>query len=121
MFSTTCSYLVFGAIAVAFSVFYGTKAIDIFGEPSDKKPWAWRVHQFWLNFVGSIAGWSAMWFLLRRVFAAIESSSPSSITWSDIALFFAAFIGVTGFLPFSVVSLIYGLREIASKIAGLGK
>jgi hypothetical protein len=80
-----------------------------------------RVHQFWLNFVGSLVGWTALWFLLRRVFASIESPCSPSISWSDVSIFLAAFIGVTGFLPFTVVSLIYGLREIAAKIAGLGK
>jgi hypothetical protein len=40
---------------------------------------------------------------------------------SDIALFFLAFIGVTGYLPLSVITGVESFREIAAKIAGIGK
>jgi hypothetical protein len=107
-------------IAAAFSIFYGFAATSIFKVETSKKK-SWRFHQWWLNFLGSAVGWVATWFLLQKVIAVADSPSTVSIQWSDAALFFLAFVGVTGFFPFSVVSVLQVLRDIAAKIAGLGK
>ena len=111
----------FVVVAIAFSLFYGFRAIDIFEVKPARTSRSWRFHQWWLNFLGSTCGWIAAWFVLHKVAAVSHSPAVISIQLSDIALFFLAFVGVTGFLPFSVVSVLQGLRDIAAKIAGLGK
>ena len=112
----------FPLVGLLFSVFYGWKSIDIFLEvPTTHKPWAWKFHQFWLNFSGSLVGWVALWFLTRKVLSCIRTSCSAPVNFWDVATFFLAFIGITGFLPFTIVSLIQGIKELAAKIAGLGK
>jgi len=111
----------FMLIAAAFSLFYGFRATDIFEVKTTGKSWSWRFHQWWLNFLGSASGWVALWFLVHKIAAVIHSPATVAIQPSDIALFFLSFVGITGFLPFSVVSVLQGLRDIAARIAGLGK
>jgi hypothetical protein len=111
----------FVLVATAFSLFYGFRATNIFDVKLAGTSRSWRFHQWWLNFLGSVSGWIASWFLLHKILSASHSPATVSIQPSDIGLFFLAFVGVTGFLPFSVVSVLQGLRDIATKIAGLGK
>ena len=109
--------LAFALLGFAFSLFYGFKASDIFDVDHTDKPRAWRFHQFWLNFVGSVAGWVMLWIAIQRLRLAIDSPEQS-LKLSDFALLLIAFIGVTGFLPLSVVSFIQGIRDIAAKVMG---
>jgi hypothetical protein len=115
----------FWPIAIGASLFYGIKCwviheLDREASLSDltqrwKRPWkqlwhdgtwAWKVHQFWLNFLGSFVGWWAFW-LFR--------CESRSVAWPDIALLAIAFLGMTGLIPH--VSR-YGsklIHDIASK------
>lgn len=112
---------IFVFVASVFSIFYAAKAVDIFGDNASQKPWAWKVHQIWLNFIGSATGWIALWFLFQKIVVAMAMPGASSFDWSNVVLFFTAFIGITGFLPQCVVSLIRGLSEMAARISGLLK
>ncbi len=107
----------FSLLALAFSLFYGFKAFDIFGVDHANKPRAWKFHQFWLNFVGSVAGWITLWLVIQRV-AFVIRLPEHALKASDFLLLLIAFIGVTGFLPLSVVSFIQGIRDIAAKVLG---
>jgi hypothetical protein len=109
--------LVFACVALAFSLFYGFKASDIFDVDHADRPWAWKFQQFWLNFVGSAAGWVILWIVGQRLSLVIRSPEQS-LNLSDFVLLLIAFIGVTGFLPLSVVSFIQGIRDIAGKVMG---
>src|SRR6266496_6338830 len=101
--------VVLGLVAIAFSVFYGLKAFDIFEVDHAKKPKAWKFHQFWLNFAGSLAGWLMFWVAVRRG-CLVAGSAEHALKTSDFILFLIAFVGITGFLPLSVVSFIQGIR-----------
>jgi hypothetical protein len=106
----------FWPVAVGASLFYGIWCWTIHeldrGVP--KYPWrdgtwAWKVHQVWLNFLGSLVGWYALW-LFR-----CGRCEHRPIAWLDIALLVIAFLGMTGLIPH--VSR-YGsefVRDISSK------
>src|SRR5437763_1508580 len=96
----------FAVVAFAFSLFYGFAATSIFEVKTSGTSRSWRFHQWWLNFLGSAVGWVAAWFLLHKIVAVAHSPATVAIQWSDAALFFLAFVGVTGFMPFSIVSVL---------------
>lgn len=111
----------FWAIGLLFSLFYGWKACDAFGVPTTDKPWAWRLHQFWFNFLGSLLGWAAAWFLARRTWHCLAVACPAQIDWSDATLIAVAFVGVTGHLPYAIAGVLQGIKDLALKVAGLAK
>ena len=89
-------------IGIIFSIFYGLGAVYILGGYETKtkaqkemKDYtvAWWVHQIWINFVGSLIGWSAMYLILRDVF----TNAP--LVWQHIVLFLIGALGISGFLP----------------------
>ena len=106
----------FAVVAAAFSLFYGFKASQIFGVDHAGKTRSWKFHQFWLNFAGSVTGWLILWVAIRRVNIVLGSSQAFKM--SDFILFLVAFVGITGFLPLSVVSFIQGIRDIAGRVMG---
>jgi hypothetical protein len=64
--------------------------------------------QVWLNVVGALAGWVALWFLVLRWWGVRGLSAASvQLTASDFVLALTAFIGVTGYLPYLVVGFVY--------------
>jgi hypothetical protein len=109
--------VVFACVTLAFSLFYGFKASDIFDVDHAGRPWAWKFQQFWLNFVGPTAGWVILWIVVQRLRSVIHSPEQS-LNFSDFVLLLIALIGVTGFLPLSVVSFIQGIRDIAGRVMG---
>ena len=91
---TTFVLLTAGLVA---SLLYGWNACAIFSEPPDGKPWAWKVHQFWFNFLGSAAGWIACSILVSK-----WRADSGHIDW---LLAVVAFIGMTGHMPKAVSSV----------------
>jgi hypothetical protein len=110
--SRLCIFAIcFWAVALGFSVFYGVccwtiHELDLEPELADlterwKRPWkklwkdgtwAWKVHQGFLNFCGSMFGWGALWYLLRDYLSRC-------LRPLDFALAVIAFLGITGLLP----------------------
>jgi hypothetical protein len=111
----------FLAVGLLFSFFYGLKACDAFGVDAKGKPWAWHVHQFWFNAAGSAVGWSAAWFVARRVWHHMAATPPAELSWSDAGFIAVAFVGITGHLPFATAGVLEGIKALALKVAGLGK
>ncbi len=109
-------------VALLISLFYGFKAIKIF-EPSvdekDKSRRAWRWHQRWLNFLGSLVGWIALWFLVRKFSPSLFQDIHAEISLWDVIGALIAFIGVTGYLPFTIVTTVSGVGSFAGKLAEL--
>jgi len=118
--STTVN-VVFWLLALALSLFHGLAFASVFSMSTSGKGWAWKLHQFWLNFLGSLVGWIAFWFLFRSVIECAEGSCPFQFGWTDVGMFFLAFLGVTGYVPFTVIGLASGVKELATKVAGLAK
>jgi cbb3-type cytochrome oxidase subunit 1 len=106
---------------IAFSFFYGLKATEIFLKSEDykSKKWPWKFHQFWLNFIGSLTGWISLLVIYPRIFDCIQNNQVYSIRLADILLFFLSFIGITGYLPMTIVGVIQGLKDIFAKVLGL--
>jgi len=103
-------------VGLVMSVFYGAKAPDIFVSDSNadwkerwKKP-AFRFHQTWLNFLGSAAGWVMLGFLIERV---AFGARPALLHAAPVAI--GAFLGVTGYLPVTVVSFAMAVGTLAEK------
>ena len=113
--------IIFLNIAIFFSSFYGLKAFEIFQVNTVDKPRSWKIHQIWFNFSGSIAGWIALWLLIRKILHCIMSSSFNTVDISDSMLFLLAFIGITGHLPYTIAGIIESLKELATKITGILK
>lgn len=111
----------FWALAVLFSAFYGWKARDIFQVKRPEESWAYLAHQAWFNFVGALSGWVAFWLEALRIAWYATSGAQIQFGLSDAALGIMAFIGITGLMPTTVVGLIQGIRELAGKVAGVGK
>ena len=103
------------ALSMVASGFYGFAAISIFQVSTDNKPWSWRVHQFWLNFLGALCGWAALFMLVYRLSPAFRGSD-NQIAASDFGLFLVAFIGVTGYLPRTLVGIAAAPSEVLAKL-----
>lgn len=116
--SSTWSTWGFVLVGLGFSFFYGIKAAEIFQvQPVDKI--SWRLHQFWLNFLGSVVGWITLWFVMERVVAALSNTRSLQFNFPTVLLFLLAFVGIIGFLPVTVVNLINSVGALVGKIAGL--
>jgi hypothetical protein len=97
------------------SGFYGLKAIAIFQVSTDMKPWSWYVHQFWLNFIGGLSGWAALFMLALRLRVTFGESGTQLVA-SDFGLFFLAFVGVTGYMPRTLVGVAAAPTELLAKL-----
>lgn len=112
---------IFLAVGLLASLLYGWKACDAFDVSAKDKPWAWRVHQFWFNFAGSLFGWAAAWFVARKGWQCLAVSCPAQLDWSDAGLIAIAFVGITGHLPYATAGVLQAIKELALKVAGLAK
>lgn len=111
--------LIFLGIAVLASLFYGWKCLDIFKvskneDEIERLGWPWRLHQRFLNFVGSLIGWITLWDFLNRCAGFLDHSVTFGL-W-DLLEATVAFVGITGYLPLAVVGFIEGLRDLAAKL-----
>ena len=112
--------VIFWTVALGFSVFYAWYAPTIHSVDEDKEKdgkrllgrlntWrsprqsppphgSWWFHQIWLNFVGSLAGWIAVFYL---VFYRLPSFKNGRAEFGLADAFFVllALLGVTGLLP----------------------
>jgi len=116
-----CLNIIFFVFGIVASTFYGFKAFDIFEVSVKQKPWAWKVHQFWFNFTGSLIGWFLLWLLIQKVWLGMQTFSLSQIGILDIVILLISFIGITGYLPFGIASLLQSLKELTQKFLGLLK
>jgi hypothetical protein len=110
----------FAAIGLVVSIFYAVNAYTIFGA---KKPTntPGQIHQFWFNFLGSILGWVAFWFLIRKIWHCLSVDCPGEFGASTVMLAAVAFVGVTGHLPYATAGVLEGLKVLALKLAGLAE
>jgi hypothetical protein len=112
---------VYWTIAVVASFLYGWCAVAIFkphiAGREEPPPTSWWWHQRWLNFLGSLVGWLVLWLLIRKFGGCVFSGCAADIGVWDVVGAFVAFIGVTGYLPSSVVSLVAGIGLLAEKFA----
>lgn len=108
-------------IAIIFSLFYGFRAVWIFiyadpKNPPPKYTKSWWVHQFWINFIGSITGWLILWLLYEHFKIMKINDVVSKITINIEILFVVGLISIMGYLPFVLVTLTTSIQIIISQI-----
>ena len=117
---------IFGAlyfvVALGFSIFYGWKALEILtnAEPNSFKG-ARLFHQRWLNFLGSAAGWLCLWFVVAKLWLYVSNGDREEFSWSYAALALIGFVGVSGYLPFTVVTIVNSIGTLVGSIPALFK
>lgn len=112
---------VYWVVALTASGLYGWHAVAIFkahiAEREAPPPSAWWWHQRWLNFLGAFVGWLALWFLLRKFVGCLFADCAANVGAWDVVGALVAFVGVTGYLPGTVVSLVSGVGGLAGRLA----
>lgn len=99
---------IYWLISIFFSILYGKNAVDIFIDTSKSfvkqkmKLSSWKSHQFWLNFVGSISGWVALYYLAFIRMPMVLSASDKKLGFEDGLVILIALLGITGFLPYTL-------------------
>jgi hypothetical protein len=107
-------------LALIASIFYGSYAINIFFAKAKVKDtkgehFSWKIHQFWLNFIGSFSGWIILFFLLKRIEHLPSKDYVFTFSFQDLISFFICFIGITGYLPSTIIGIINSFGLIVSK------
>jgi hypothetical protein len=118
---------IFWFIALVASGLLGWKAVEIFTdvpkkereekEKEKQRPPSWWWQQRWFNFLGSIVGWAALWLLLRRYWTYILGRCGTDPRLWDLLAGFIAFVGITGYLPYTVYGLISCVYRVGHKLA----
>ena len=103
--------IAFWSVAVVVSLFLGFFCFAIHGLDRKSYKLPAKIQQVWLNFVGALVGWMALWFLVRQWWGAWSLPSlypevPVHWTWADFGLALVAFVGISGYLPYAVIGAI---------------
>lgn len=61
-----------------------------------KQKWVEVTHQVWFNVLGSLIGWSALYFLLDKV---LHEGGVSNFGAEHFVALVVAYLGITGHLP----------------------
>jgi hypothetical protein len=118
--------LCFSTIALLASFLIGWNCFEIFapdwwwGLSLEERKKKWKLHWFqrWFNFAGSLLGWAVLWLLLRRVWMTyISAANPGALTLLDLLGAMVALIGITGWLPRTVMGFITSFERIFEKFA----
>jgi len=104
-------------IAVCVSGWIGWYALPIFSVEKTNTPMLWQ--QRLTNFVGALVGWLVLWPLGVRYWGclSVAGCTDVSVGWWDVFGGFIAFIGVTGYLPYTVIGLIRTVFEAGRRLA----
>ncbi|MCC4113727.1 hypothetical protein LLG90_00010 [Aromatoleum toluclasticum] len=112
---------VYWMVAFIASALYGWHAVNIFkshvGEREQQPHNAWCWHQRWSYFLGALVGWLALWLLIRKFGGCVFGDCAADVGVLDVVGAFVAFVGVTGHLKDTVVSLVSGIGGLAGKLA----
>lgn len=112
----TITYL-FWAVAFVFSLFYGISAREIFVEnQASDKPFSWKFHQFWFNFLGAATGWILLWCAIPKILYLFNFQENADFSLSDGLLVLLSFIGITGHLPLTLWGVITSAKELVGKL-----
>ena len=114
----------FFVLAFVLSILYGIRGIAI-EMRTFKRDDAWKKSELWLvqyshgfiyNFVGSLAGWIALYILSYQLFTCTGPCHP--LGWSDLGLAVLALLGITGKLPETVQGFIISIGKIVESFTG---
>jgi len=122
--------ITYAVVALTASALYGWYAVKIFlgVPPKDQQQnfkhrefLSWKNHQRWINFCGSMVGWVCLWIVGVKFVPLLVADAYPPLTWRDVGLSFVAFVGVTGYLPAAVVTIVQTGASVLGKITGSGK
>jgi hypothetical protein len=107
----------FWSVAFVVSAFLGVFCFEIHRLGRDDFDRASKTQQVWFNFIGSVFGWVALRCLVRRAWGVnwLSAGASNAATIADFVLAFAAFIGICGYLPYTVMGIVDALRVLAQK------
>lgn len=116
-----CIATVYWVVAFVASILYGWHAVNIFKShisESEQQPHnAWWWHQRWSYFLGCLVGWLALWLLARKFGGCVFGECAANVGVIEVVGAFVAFVGVTGYLKDTIVSLVSGIGLLAGKLA----
>jgi hypothetical protein len=106
----------FAVSAVLVSILHGCFCFEVHGLKRSDFSWPSLIQQGWFNFVGSLFGWAALWCLVRRAWSVWGvSSSSGQATISDFGLGFVAFVGISGYLPYTTMGAVDAIRAFIAE------
>src|SRR5690242_11582128 len=94
----------YAALALVASLGCGLFCFEIHGIAVPPRTSATYAHQAWFNFLGALVGWVAAWPVLSNVVACAQGGCAPVVSWSMAGLAALAFVGVTGYLPYAVMT-----------------
>ena len=107
-------------VAVCVSGAIGWYALPIFSVEKTNTPMLWQ--QRWTNFVGVLTGWLILWALGIHFWDSLSlpnGYAAVTVGWWDAFGGFIAFIGVTGYLPYTVIGLVHTIFETGRRLADI--
>jgi hypothetical protein len=112
-----CGYFV---AAILMSGAYGAFAFRIHQWKNEDIPrWFWpRFHQHWFNFACAFGGWLAGWVVINRWLACPSFMCADEPKFATGVLALGAIIGMTGYLPLTIVKGIQALEKALSAVVG---
>lgn len=105
-------------IALTISLFYGGFAERIFGNEEQRKNsekafgFLGHLHQFWLNFIGQVAGWFSFYIFIKT----LQVVGMEKIAFGHGLLLMIGIIGIMGWLPLTLTGVIQSLADIAKRL-----
>ncbi len=109
--------LVYWTISLVLILFYAIKAYDIFA-PAEKPNEAQKIHNYWFNGLGALIGCVLLWTVIAKFWYSIEHHDTSILTSGDYLTLLFSFIGITGFMPVTVVGITQSLGQLINKLYG---
>ena len=94
-------YVVIAFIPSVWFGWYGPAALGV--DITRLSPLA-RIAQRWLNFVGSIFGWAALFVVIERLRRDVPNLGVGDAVVMLVATL-VAFLGITGYLPYAILQL----------------
>jgi hypothetical protein len=109
---------IFILVALAASMAYGSFAERIFGNKEQRakadKDFGilGHVHQFWLNFIGSGAGWVSLYLFISFV----RTNGIENLSFLHLTLFLVAVLGIIGWLPMTLAGVSNALASAVERL-----
>lgn len=108
-------HFVYLGLAVVGSLIYGFGAFKLHGVNPPASGWQ-RWLQYLLNGAGAAVGWLAGWVVLVRWLGCTYVCQGEPTGWT-ILLAVLAFVGITGFLPLTLMHTIAALKALLAKLS----
>ena len=111
--------IIFLILAISFSIFYGVFWKQIWATPLSMSSGLSKsrfLHEVWFNFTGSLAGWICLYIIYKSLSVFTWQTIVINISWQHILLFVIALMGITGLLPYILMSISRTVDQIVGKI-----